>query len=75
MPLTDEQKATLEGLKEKINTWREEQKKLIDDEFNFLNSLSLSNSTLNSLVISKVVDEVIKDIDSLQLTGEAYPDG
>ena len=75
MALTDEQKASLESLKESIEEWRSEQQALIDKEFNFLNSINLSDSALSELVISDLVTEVIADIESLQLTGEAYEDG
>jgi len=82
MALTDEQKSTLEGLKEKIEEWRSEQQDLINKEFNFLNSLQLVDSSLSHLILNdseedspSLVDQVIEDIQSLQLTGEAYSDG
>lgn len=75
MALTDQQKQTLEGLKEQIDEWRTEQQALIDKEFYFLNSLKLVDSNLSKLVISDLVKKVVEDINALQLTGEAYTDG
>lgn len=82
MALSTEQRQTLAGLKEKIEEWRTEQQNLNDKEFVFLNSITLVDSTLSSLILNEstedslsLVDQVLEDIESLQLTREAYSDG
>lgn len=82
MALSTEQIQTLAGLKEKIEEWRTEQQNLNDKEFVFLNSITLVDSTLSSLILNEstedslsLVDQVLEDIESLQLTREAYSDG
>ena len=72
MALTEEQKESLTELKTKIEEWKTEQLELIDQEFIFLNSIQLSDSTLSQTTISTIVDEIVTTINSLQLTGEAY---
>ena len=72
MALTDAQKAQLAELKVKINEWKSEQLALIDEEFVFLNSIQIGNSSLSSLTSSTLVDDIASTIAGLQLTGEAY---
>lgn len=74
MALTEKQKTTLGEVKEKIEEWKAEQLEQIDREFIFLNSLSFAESALSGLVVSELVDQVVEDIKSLQLFGEAYED-
>lgn len=73
MALTDEQKASLTALKEQIAEWKSNRLKEIDDEFRFLASIRLRDSSLNQLIASDAVDQALNEINELQeLFGGAY---
>lgn len=73
MALTDAQKASLTALKEQIAEWKSNRLKEIDDEFRFLASIRLRDSSLSQLIASDAVDQALNEINELQeLLGGAY---
>tara|TARA_B100000242_G_scaffold294072_1_gene274558 strand:- start:1887 stop:2120 length:234 start_codon:yes stop_codon:yes gene_type:complete len=71
--LTDAQKASLATLKEKIQQWKTEKLRSIDDEFQFLTSIRLRDSSLSTLISADAVNQAVAEIDQIQeLLSGAY---
>jgi DNA-binding transcriptional regulator/RsmH inhibitor MraZ len=73
MALTDEQKSAIADFKTKIETWKSDELKKIDEKFAFLSSIKPRSSALSTALTTEAVDSALASLSELQeMTGVAY---